>query len=196
MSEAVVAPPAAVPAAEGISRPSVRELFVGFAAISIVGFGGVLPFARQIMVDRRRWMTDEEFDELLGPALSLPGAATANAGIIFGQRIHGIVGSIAALTGHFLPPMAIVIALTVIYGHFGTVPVVRGVLAGITPAAAGLLFATGLRLTTPYLRRKELVPVGFTALALFAGSLVHVPLLVAFAALAPFSVAAAWRTAR
>lgn len=198
MGDAVVALPAAVEPAPvaGVSRPSVRELFLGMATISLIGFGGVLAFARQVMVERRRWMTNEEWSEMLGMVLFLPGPTTPNIGIVFGDRLHGPRGAVAALAGMFLGPMIIVIGLTILYERFGAMPLARGILSGVTPATAGLLFAVGMHLTTPHLRARDGYAILFTALALVAVGILRLPLLQVFLFLGPISVAAAWRRAR
>jgi hypothetical protein len=82
----VPAPAASRPAPPPFSPrvPTRRELFLGFATIAICGFGGVLAWARRIVVQRRAWMTAEEFNEQLALCQILPGGNIVNFSIMFG----------------------------------------------------------------------------------------------------------------
>src|SRR3974377_1137802 len=104
--EAPNAPTAAAP-----PRPSIAELFTAFAAISLSGFGGVLAWARRVMVERRRWFTAEQFNEAFALCAFLPGGNMVNFAVIFGTRMRGPLGGLAAVAGLLGPPMALVIAV-------------------------------------------------------------------------------------
>src|SRR4051794_36703320 len=94
-------PPAAVPQS-GISTsamPGLLELFVAFAKMSLAGFGGVLVFARRAIVDKYRWMSADEFNETFALCHFLPGPNIVNLSVVFGARIRGVAGSIAAFSG-------------------------------------------------------------------------------------------------
>ncbi len=54
-------------------RPGLLDLFLAFVGISVSGFGGALPWARRAIVERRRWMSAEEFNEAFSLAQFLPG---------------------------------------------------------------------------------------------------------------------------
>jgi chromate transporter len=90
---ALNAPVAAAP------QPSIAELFTAFAAISLSGFGGVLAWARRIIVERRRWFTAEQFNEAFALCAFLPGGNMVNFAVIFGARMRGPLGVLAALAG-------------------------------------------------------------------------------------------------
>src|SRR5262249_20314811 len=87
------------------------ELFLGFLKVGLSGFGGVLPFARRMLVEERALLTEREFTELLSLSQFLPGPNVVNLSIIVGNRFHGPLGSLAALFGLMLMPFLIVIAL-------------------------------------------------------------------------------------
>src|SRR5690349_21684895 len=115
-----------------------RELFLAFLEIGLSGFGGVLPWARRILVDRRQWLTDREFIELLGLGQALPGPNIINASVVIGWRMHGAVGSIIAFSGLLLAPLAIVLVLALLYDAFGHLEIIRRIFSGVAAAAAGL----------------------------------------------------------
>ncbi len=62
---------------ESRPNPSVAELFAGFFYVGVCGFGGVLPWARQMIVEQRKWLTPAEFAEMLGLCQFLPGGGIA-----------------------------------------------------------------------------------------------------------------------
>src|SRR5580658_10311091 len=112
-------PPAAVPAPEipPSAPPSVGALFVAFARMSVAGFGGVLPFARRGIVEQHRWMTADEFNETLALCHFLPGPNIVNFTMVFGSRLRGIPGGVAAFTGLLGPPVAIMTILAALYQY-------------------------------------------------------------------------------
>src|ERR1051325_265855 len=110
-------PPAAVPAPETpiSAPPSLFALFLAFAKMSLAGFGGVLGWARRGIVEQRRWMTAEEFNETFALCHFLPGPNIVNLSVVFGSRFGGIAGGLAAFAGLVGPPMVIVMMLAVLY---------------------------------------------------------------------------------
>ncbi len=68
---------------------SKAELFLGFLTIGLLGFGGVAPWVRHVIVEERRWLSDKEFAEVLGVGQILPGPNTVNAAVIIGDHFQG-----------------------------------------------------------------------------------------------------------
>src|SRR5262249_26726453 len=125
------APTAEVPAAA--PQPSIAELFLAFAAISLSGFGGVLAWARRIMVERRRWFTADQFNEAFALCAFLPGGNMVNFAVIFGARIRGPLGALAALAGLLRPPMILVLAVGGLSAHYRDPPSRARLLAVLRP---------------------------------------------------------------
>lgn len=170
------------------------ELFVGFLKVGMSGFGGVMPFARRMLVEERRWLTEHEFTEVLSLSQFLPGPNIVNVSIIVGSRFAGPAGSFAASVGLMLLPFLIVLALAALYSRFDTLPAVRGATAAVSSAATGLIVAMGLRMARPLAGsawQVAVIALGFALVALF-----RVPLLWALLAIAPLAVVLAWRTRR
>src|ERR1700689_2985129 len=90
------APPTALAPAP---PPSLSELFIAFGTISLSGFGGVLAWARRMMVEERKWLTPEQFNETYAVCAFLPGPNIINFAVIFGLRIRGAAGSAVAVAG-------------------------------------------------------------------------------------------------
>jgi chromate transporter len=173
-------------------RPTLSELFTAFFTIALSGFGGVLPFARRMMVEQRRWLTAEDFTETLSLCQTLPGPNVVNMSIVVGSRARGWQGSIVAFTGLVAAPLAIVIALGALYSGFGGLTEVKHALLGLGAAAAGLVVATAAKTAEPLLKSRPWVTAPFIAASFAAVAIVRIPLPYVLLALAPISIAAAW----
>ena len=137
-----------------------------FSALALQGFGGVLPVAQRELVERRQWLTREQFVETLSIGQVLPGPNIVNMALMIGDRFFGWRGAFAALAGLLALPLAIVLTLAVLYARLASEPVVAGALRGMGAVAAGLIVAMALKLL-PTLARNPLGP-GLCGLALAA----------------------------
>jgi chromate transporter len=173
-------------------RPSLFELFISFVGVSLSGFGGALPWARRMIVDRRKWMSADEFNEAFSLSQFLPGPNVVNFSVVFGQRFGGAPGAAVALIGLMGPPVVIVTIIGVIYAYFGNIDALGRILSGISSAAAGLIVAMVARMAAPLFRRGPwFAPV--VALAGFiAVGILRWPLPLVLIALAPISISLAW----
>lgn len=126
---------------------SPRDLFVSFSWLALQGFGGVLAVVEHELVERKRWMSKEEFVEDWAVAQIMPGPNVINLSLMIGGRYFGLPGAMAALGGLLAIPIVLVLLLAVVYGHFGNHPQVVGALRGMGAVAAGLIIATGLKLS-------------------------------------------------
>jgi chromate transporter len=183
--------PAAIPAPEipTFTPPGLLELFLAFAKMSLAGFGGVLAFARRGIVEQHRWMTADEFNETYALCHFLPGPNIVNLSVVFGSRIRGVPGSLAALTGLLGPPVIVVTVLAALYQYFGEIDALRRILAGISCAAVGLLIATALRMMMPLIKRRDLVGLVVLAAVFAAIGLLRLPLPAVLLAAIPLSLA-------
>jgi chromate transporter len=168
-----------------------RALFLGFLEIGLSGFGGVLPWARRVLVERRRWLTDREFVDVLTLGQTLPGPNVVNASIVIGARFHGALGSTIALAGLLLVPLLIALLLALLYTHFGELDAVRRIFAGVAAAAAGLVVATGIKMTTG-LPRTAAVAIIVTITFVAAGVL-QLSLFPVLAVVVPLSLLMTWK---
>jgi chromate transporter len=149
-------------------RPrSLADLFISFTVLALQGFGGVLAVVQRELVEKKHWMTREEFIEEWAVAQIMPGPNVINLAITFGWRHFGWRGSLVALAGMLGVPLLVVLALALIYAQFSGNPQVAGALRGMGAVAAGLVIATGLKLM-PAVRKNVLgIPV-CTALGVLA----------------------------
>lgn len=127
-------------------RPDIRALFFGFSSVGLSGFGGVLPFARRMLVEEKKWMTADEFNTQLGLCQFLPGPNVVNLAVVVGKRYCGLAGAIAAPLGLLLGPFLIVLLLAMAYDTWGSLPLAQSMLRGIAAVGAGLLLAMAWRM--------------------------------------------------
>src|SRR5437763_2803407 len=184
-------PPAAVPAPDRpiSTPPGLSALFVAFAKMSRAGVGGVLCWARRGIVDQHRWMTADEFNETYALCHFLPGPNIVNLSMVFGSRIRGIAGGVAAFAGLLAPPTAIVTMLAALYARYGEIDALRRILAGVSCAAVGLLMATVLRMMTPLLKRRDAIGLVLLVAVLVAIGVARLPLQAVLLVAIPISLA-------
>jgi chromate transporter len=172
--------------------PTPWGLFVTFFTIALSGFGGTLPFARRTLVERKAWLTPEDFTETLSLCQTLPGPNIVNMSIVVGARARGWRGSITASLGLVGAPVIIVIALGMLYSRFGGLEIVRHALVGLAASASGLIVATAARMAEPLLRSRPWIAAPFTLAAFVCVAILRFPLPYVLIALGPASIAAAW----
>ncbi|RYF42178.1 MAG: chromate transporter [Comamonadaceae bacterium] len=140
---------ASAPGNDPAPRPqpaSLRDLFFSFTWLALQGFGGVLAVVQRELVEKKRWMTREEFVEEWAVAQIMPGPNVVNLSLMIGHRYFGLRGALAALAGMLTFPLLVVLALALVYAQFAGNPQVAAALRGMGAVAAGLIAATGLRL--------------------------------------------------
>jgi chromate transporter len=174
--------------------PSLVDLYLGFAQISVSAFGGALPWARRILVDQRRWMDPEDFASTLALCQFLPGPNVVNLSIAFGRRLHGWAGALAALIGLMAAPVVIIIALGGLYLRFGQVGALKGMFAALGAAAGGLVVATAAQMAAPLIRRTPFTAAPIMVAGFVLAGLLRWPLPLVMAVLAPIGLLLAWRS--
>ena len=190
MSADVTVPPAA---AEPTQTPSLLELHLGFMRIAAFSFGGVLPWARFVLVEKRRWLTSDEFTEMLALCQLLPGPNIVNMSVAIGARFHGARGSLSAVLGLTMLPIAIVLGLATLYAGFKDVPAVDRALDGMAAAAAGLVIAMAIKMAWPILQRRPWSAAPIMAVTFVAVAWFRYPLILVVLVMAPIAAALAWK---
>ena len=179
-----------------LRRPaSLGALWWVFNRLALQGFGGVLPVAHRELIERERWVSPQQFVELLTLGQVLPGPNIINIAIILGDRFFGWRGALVAVVGLLALPLLIVLGLAVVYQQFAGNPLVAGALRGMGAVAAGLVIATAVKLA----RTLRGNPMGLgtcavlgTATAVMVGGL-RWPMLGVVLGLGGLGMALAWR---
>jgi chromate transporter len=128
-------------------RPkSTMDLFVSFSLLALQGFGGVLAIVQRELVERKEWLTLEEFLDDWAVAQVLPGPNVVNLSLMIGDSYFGMRGALAALAGMLTFPLLIVLVLAAVFGGIADTPAAQGALRGMGAIAAGLIAATGIKL--------------------------------------------------
>jgi chromate transporter len=121
-------------------------LFWSCSWIALQGFGGVLAVVQRELVDKRGWLTREQFVEDWAVAQVLPGPNVVNLSLMLGDRYFGWRGALAAGAGMLLLPLVVLMALAVGFATVADHPMAQGALRGMGAVAAGLVAGTGIKL--------------------------------------------------
>jgi chromate transporter len=165
-------------------------LFITFSQIALTGFGGTLPWAHRMLVERKAWLTQREFVETLALGQLLPGPNVCNMATMIGYRFAGVRGALAANAGMLGWPFLIMIAVGMLYQRYGTLPLAQSALTGMSAVAAGLVMATAIKMATDI--RRHWRPWLFLGLAFVAVGLLRWPLLAVVGVLGPVAVFIQW----
>ncbi len=167
------------PACQEVQRPgSLWELFVALSLLALQGFGGIIAVAQLELVERRRWLTRDEFLLEWGAAQAMPGPGIVNLCLILGTRYFGVIGAITAVCGLMAAPLCLILALALLYSRFGEDAQVAGALRGMGAVAAGVIAATAIRLMGSLRRHPLGVPAcAAVGLLIFVCvAILHLPL--------------------
>jgi len=142
-------PPAQIPpdTASALAAPrSKTDLFVSFTRLALQGFGGVLAVVQRELVEKKRWMSREQFVEDWAVAQIMAGPNVVNLSMMIGGRYFGLPGALAALAGMLAAPLVVVLLLAALYGTVADAPAAQGALRGMGAVAAGRVTAHGIKL--------------------------------------------------
>jgi len=154
---------------------SLWNLFTGFVLVGLFGFGGIAAALFHVAVERRKWITSDEYTSCLALGQVLPGASLMNMTTIVADRFQGIKGVVLALIGLFTFPLLILLGLIATYDHYSYLPDVQNATNAAAAAAVGLTFGTGLKLARVIIKSKT--SLAFTVLAFVSIGLLKLPLL-------------------
>ena len=182
-----------MPEPQALNQPrSKTDLFLSFTILALQGFGGVLAVVQRELVDRKRWMTREQFVEDWAVAQIMPGPNVVNLSLMIGGRYFGLPGALVALAGMLLAPLCVALLLAIAFASVAESAWAQGALRGMGAVAAGLIAASGLRLIGA-LQHNPMgrgACIGFAALSFVAVGLLRIPL--AWVLLGMGCVACSW----
>lgn len=172
--------------------PTLSQIFFTFLAIAISGFGGVMPWAHRMLVEKKGWLSQEKFAEDVALAQFLPGPNIINLSIVVGSRWRGPLGALVACVGLMIAPIVLMMIFGELYSRFGDASWLNGPLEGLSAWAVGLIVAMTAKLARPMFHSRRYMAIFFAAVAFVAVGFLRVPLWWALIALGPLSVAAFW----
>lgn len=185
MSDAARLHPSAAPNAP----QSKTDLFVSFTLLALQGFGGVLAVVQRELVEKKQWLTNDEFVEDWAVAQILPGPNVVNLALMVGGRSFGIGGAFAALSGLLLAPSALVLLLAAAFAGVADTALAQGMLRGMGAVSAGLIAAVGIKLMSALKNNPMgmLTCFGIGALTFIAIGLLRLPLAWVLLSLGPLA---------
>ena len=173
--------------AKASETPTLLDMFLGWAWVGMMGFGGVTAWARRMVVEDRRWLDDREYAALLGICQVLPGPNTPNLCVVLGQRYAGFAGAFVSVLGLMIVPLLAVLAIGIAYDYLSGAQLVRIAVGGAASAAAGLVFAAGVKMARG--ARLDPVQAGVCVAVFVSVGVFRLPLLWAVAVFGPLSIA-------
>ena len=125
-------------------RSMFLQLFWTYLKIGTFTLGGgyaMLPLIQREVVDRKRWIDEEEFLNMIALAQAAPGLIAVNSAIFIGWRVGGWRGVCGAVLGAVLPSFLIILAIAMVFSDWKELPAVEAVFKGIRPAVVALIAA-------------------------------------------------------
>ncbi len=166
---------------------SLWELFIEFLLIGAVSFGGgIVAYERILLIEKRKWLTADEFMATLAISQTMPGLNSVNLAVLAGDHVRGTLGAVAATLGLILPGTLFVLIAGVAYSEGADHPVVNLLLAGIAACATGLLAAITYKIGTNHFRHIKslsIIVATFVLMSFFKLSLIWVLVIMAPVAL-------------
>jgi len=124
------------------ARVRLRQIFVSFAKIGAVLFGGgyaMLPLLEREVVDRRKWCRLEEMTDYYAMAQLVPGVVAVNTAMLIGHRLRGFWGTVVATLGVVLAPFLVILAYAIAFDQMRDSTLLANAMSGLRPAVAGLM---------------------------------------------------------
>ena len=168
-----------MPEALPLNQPhSKTDLFVSFTLLALQGFGGVLAVVQRELVEKKRWMTREQFVEEWAVAQVMPGPNVVNLSLMIGGRYFGLPGALAGLAGMLLAPLVVALLLAIAFGTVSDAPWAQGALRGMGAVSAGLIAGTGIKLITALKANPMRMPacIALATLSFVGVALLRLPL--------------------
>jgi chromate transporter len=168
---------------------SKTDLFVSFTVLALQGFGGVLAVVQRELVEKKQWLTTDEFVEDWAVAQILPGPNVVNLALMIGGRSFGISGALAALSGLLLAPTVLVLLLAAAVAGVAETAMAQGMLRGMGAVSAGLIAAVGIKLMGALKKNPMgmLTCLGIGSLTFIAIALMRLPLAWVLLSLGPLA---------
>lgn len=123
---------------------SYCSLFYTFFKIGSFTIGGgyaMVPLMQQEIVERHRWLDNDEFIDVLTVSQSMPGVLAVNMATSVGYRLRGVGGAVAATLGNIIMPIVFILLLAIVFNRWGDNEVVAHIFMGLRPAVVALIAA-------------------------------------------------------
>ncbi|HHW01311.1 MAG TPA: chromate transporter [Thermoanaerobacterales bacterium] len=140
--------------------------FFKIGAFTLGGGFAMIPLMKVEMVDKQKWIKEEEFLDIIAVTQSAPGAVAINSSIYIGYRLAGLLGAVIATLGTVLPSFLIILLVVMFYADMKSNKYVERAFKGIYPAIVVLILAAAINLWKAAFRDKT--GIAIAVIALFA----------------------------
>lgn len=166
-----------------VKSTDLRDLFIQFLSIGAISFGGgIIAYERILLVEKRQWLSADEFMAYLAISQTMPGLNSVNMAVLAGDHLRGVLGAVIATLGLILPGSLFVLGIGFIYANAGDHPSINWILGGIAAAATGLLAAITYKIGDTHWRHLKSLAIilcTFILMSIFKLSLPYVILIMA-----------------
>lgn len=142
--------------------------FIRFGCFTFGGGWSIVAQMRQLYVEKKQVLTDEELLDLASVAKSLPGAMIANVAMLYGFRVAGPIGGFLCVFGMVLPPMVILIAISCFYNAFRSSYWVMAAMEGMQAAVVPIIAGAALGMVKGSVKYSPCVLVVLASFALYS----------------------------
>jgi chromate transporter len=195
MSPAESPAPSRAPARAGHREPPglLALWWVNFL-VGATGFGGSIMWLRREMVERRQWLTAEEFNAGLSIAQFMPGPNVFNLMAAVARHLRGTPGVVVSSVAIMTAPFFFVIVLGTLYARYGDLPAAKAAMRGIAPVAAGIMLSFGLKTASSPALRSPIVIVAILTFGVVVWFRLSLPVIML--TMAPLGILIAARRVR
>ncbi len=141
--------------------------FVRFGCFTFGGGWSIIAQMRQLYVEKKQVITDEELLDLTSVAKSLPGTMIANVAMLYGYRVGGLAGGLVSVFGMVVPPMLILIVISFGYNAFRSNYWVTAAMEGMQAAVVPIIISAALGMVKGSVKYSPCVLVVLLSFALY-----------------------------
>lgn len=168
-------------------NPRLLDLFIQFFWIGAISFGGgIIAYERILIVERKKWLSADQFMAYLAISQTMPGLNSVNMAVLTGDCLRGAKGAVIATLGLLIPGSIFVLSLGFAYASLSSNQLTTDILTGIAAGATGLLAVITYRIGSDHW--KKLVSLLLIAGTFFLMSILKLPLLVVLGIMAPIAL--------
>lgn len=152
------------------------NLFVNCFKVGAFTIGGgyaMIPVMKNVFVQQKKWVSEEEFIDMVSIVQIVPGAIAINASIYLGHKLAGIFGAIVATLGSVLPSFLIILLIASSLTGWYQYPLVANFFKGVRPAVVGLILVAGVKIGKDSLKFKQDFILAFVFGALILWLKIH-----------------------
>ncbi len=149
------------------------KMFIVFLKVGSFTFGGglaMIPIIQKEVVDKQKWIKEEEILDIFAISQSIPGVISINSAIFIGKRVMGISGAIAAALGLILPAFFSILLIVILLTNINNNVYIDNAFSGIRSASAALILLAAIKLGKSSLKNKAgyaIAIISFLAIVVF-----------------------------